>query len=154
MTLSDTQFQEAIKNYLKSNSLNIASLARKASLSESTVGDWVRKGVKSEARRKQIVAEYPWLFDSGVKEERTPLRQLADKSLLVLIKTEQAHSSVLSLTATLVWFLFKASAEDRDYFRDWLGDDWKNFLELTRAMTGETAFEVTKQEGRLQWFQK
>ena len=157
MTMDSAQFQEAIKRYLIENHINGTQLADKVGKPVSTVGDWIRNGIKRERDRKRIIEEFPWLFDSIVQPLVIPDKVPSNHShqqLLVMIKIEQASPALHHLKAILEWFLFHASAQDRDHFRKSFGDDWKNFLELTRAMTGETAFEVTKQEGRLEWCQK
>jgi hypothetical protein len=157
-TITSAGFQEAIKEYLKRNDSTIATLAQRIGKSDRTVGDWIRLGIKRDDYRQKIVDEYPWLFNQNESGQiAVPVRvseaDTARQNLLVLLKTEHARPALGNLTAILVWFLFKASAEDRNQFRDMLGDDWKQFLELTRAMTNETAFEVTKNEGRLEWCQ-
>ena len=157
MQITREGFQESLKDYLKENDISISDLARRIGKSDRTVGDWIRLGIKLDSRRQEIITEYPWLFTKEISATESPMLPMEksvssfDHKVLVLIKTEQAMSTVLYLMANLQWFLFEASAEDRNSFRDSMGDDWKNFLELTRAMTGEMAFEVTRQEGRLDW---
>lgn len=152
------QFKAAIEKHMRDKNLTLAALARKLGKGESTVGEWRQTGIKRDSTRQQLVAQYPWLFNPDSSDsEPVPARvseaDAARQNLLVLMKTEQARPALLNLTAILTWFLFKASADERNQFRDMLGDDWPHFLELTRAMTNETAFEITKQEGRLEWTQ-
>lgn len=156
--MTNEEFRAAINSYREREHLSILGLAQKLKKNDSTVGDWVHKGIKRDSYRQRVIEQYPEIFDQHKQEvavqavvDLDPTRR---HDLLVLLKTEQALPAVLNLTAILIWFLFKASVEQRNYFRDTLGDDWKHFLELTRAMTGETAFEVTKQEGRLEWCKK
>lgn len=61
----------------------------------------------------------------------------AELKFISAIKTEQAQETILYLTAVLEWFLLKATAEERNQFRDTLGKNWERFLELTRAMQRE-----------------
>lgn len=160
-TITEAGFQDAIKAYLKRNDLTIAALALKINKSDRTVGDWIRLGIKRDHVRQRIVDEYPWLFErsddgaqaTSVTQTHKSVADDSRKRMLVLFKTELAHPSILYLSSVLAWFLFDATAEERNEFRDTLGDDWKQFLELTRAMTNETAFEVAKSEGRLEWCQ-
>ncbi len=160
MEITRSDFQDALKAYLKDNDITITALARKVGKDPTSVGDWIRHGIRRDDIRHKIADDHPWLFN---REGKLSQKEVIDKpekrtdpnqSLLSLIKSEQARSGILVLKAILMWFLFEASAEERNQFRDSIGEDWKNFLELTRAMTGETAFEVAKQEGRLEWCQK
>lgn len=160
--LTSEQFREALKRYLQDENLSVNALARNLGKPRSTVKQWVQSGVSRDKDRLRIISEHPQIFGDEAAGEATlkapaPVRksaQVADThALLVFIKTEQARSLLLNLRTTLVWFLFKASAVERNAFRDELGDEWSNFLELTRAMTNETAFEITKNEGRLDWCQ-
>ena len=166
-TLTRSDFQAALRRYLEVNKMNITALARRLGRGESTVGDWVRLGIQRDEHRQKVIEQYPQIFNSSPnsnvrsnREVSIPPAQpavvldMVDRRLLVLIKTEQVQPAILHISLVLKWFLFKASAEERNRFRDDLGSDWQNFLELTRAMTNETAFEVTKQEGRLEWCQK
>ena len=156
--LSQEEFKQGIKNYLTEKNLTVAELSVKVNRGRSTVNDWIHTGVKSEEMREKIVSENAWLFSEGKGEKSlTPSiksTSVLEPSFLLVLKSELARPLISNLTGTLIWFLFDATAKERDYFRDTLGEDWKNFLELTRAMTGETAFEVTKQEGRLDWYKK
>lgn len=161
-TLTSEQFQEVLRQYLQGENLSVNALARRIGKPRSTVKQWVQSGVSRDKDRLRIISEHPQIFNGEAVGEVTlkapvPVRksvQVADThSLLVFMRTEQARSLLLNLRVTLVWFLFKASAEERNTFRDELGDEWSNFLELTRAMTNETAFEITKSEGRLDWCQ-
>lgn len=153
-TLTADEFKEAIDRYLTTNKMTIAALAQRLGKGETTVGDWRRGGIKSDEGRQQIIAAHPWLFEPGAETPAPPTRASGKNGThdtLVLIKTEQARLELLALRSLLIWFLFDASADERHQFRDNLGDEWKHFLELTRAMTNETAFGMANTEGRLEW---
>lgn len=157
-TITDTEFQAAVKGYLRNEHFSIAELSRKVGKGKSTVGDWIRTGIKRDEVRQKIVDQYPWLFnsnesESGLEAVSVPVTgaDIARQSLLVLLKTEQARSVILQLRSILAWFLFQASSDDRNQFRDMLGDEWKQFLKLTIAMTNEKAFDLAQKEGELKW---
>lgn len=155
-TISTAEFQGAITKYLKSEDFSIAKLARKIGKDRTTIGDWIRTGIKRDKVRHKIVKQYPWLFNSSGNSSAVASVQVSEpdaarQSLLVLLKTEQACLALLQLQSILTWFLFRASPDDRNQFRDMLGDEWKSFLKLTLAMTNEKAFELAQREGELKW---
>lgn len=157
MTLTTEEFRIALHNYLGRENINASDLARLIGKPVNTVGDWVRRGVKRERDRQRIVEAYPQVFGvvaTGKSIMPSQLTQPPDLGFSSILKTEMARMVIQNLSALLDWFLFEASADERNHFRDQLGDDWKHLLELSRAMTNETAFDVIKQEGRLAWRQK
>lgn len=157
MTLTTEEFRAALLNYIQSENITAADLARRIGKPINTVGDWVRHGVKRERDRQRIVEAYPQVFGvvaTGKSIMPSQLAQPPDLGFSSILKTEMARMVIQNLSALLDWFLFEASVDERNHFRDQLGDDWKHLLELSRAMTSETAFDVTKQEGRLAWRQK
>lgn len=151
------EFRAAIQSYLKTHEMSMGQLAKKISRPRTTVEWWCYHGGKREGYRQKIQERYPWLFNSSGETalEIPPSPQVpqenAELKLFLAIKTERAHEMVLYLTTLLEWFLFKATTEERNRFRDALGNDWEHFLGLTRAMTNEKAFEIAKQEGELKW---
>ncbi|MDP4001817.1 MAG: hypothetical protein Q8P69_02105 [bacterium] len=157
MTLTFEEFRVALQSHLERENINASDLARRIGRPINTVGDWVRHGVKRERDRQRIIETYPHIFRIEATGKSTipeqPI-QSPDLGFSSILKTEMARMVIQNLSALLDWFLFEASKEERNHFRDQLGDDWKHLLELSRAMTSETAFDVTKQEGRLAWRQK
>jgi hypothetical protein len=75
-------------------------------------------------------------------------RDITERSTSVTGKIDQARRHIGELSEILDWFLFSGSIEERNFFRDELGESWKDLLWFTRSMTGETAFEIQKREGR------
>jgi len=75
-------------------------------------------------------------------------RKITERNISVTGKIDQARRHIGELSEILDWFLFTGSTEERHFFRDELAESWKDLLWLTRAMTGETAFEIQKREGR------
>ncbi len=151
------EFREALLRYLQRENINASDLARLIGKPVNTVGDWVRHGVKRERDRQRIVEAYPQVFGvvaTGKSNIPSQLAQPPDLGFSSILKTEMARMVIQNLSALLDWFLFEASKEERNHFRDQLGDDWKHLLELTRAMTNEKAFDVTREEGRLAWRQQ
>ncbi len=158
---SQEEFRAAVKSFMAANSIGPTELARRTGESRKKVENWTYYGIKTQSKIDAVVAQYPWLFESngnvpqevptegtGAKGNTAPVPLHPDRKLLGLIKTEQVRLNILCLAATLEWFLFEASAEERHLFRDTLGDSWKDFVWLTRAMIGEAAFEIAQQDGR------
>lgn len=158
------QFAEAVRQYAQKVGLTRSKLADQIGKPRQTVDDWFKKGVKRKSARDRIIAEHPEIFDGFQSLDKTPAdstsaataeiphehtHTFTDQEVFALVKTERAHHDISSLTETLQWFLFQATPNDRNKFRDSLGETWKYFLELTRAMTGEKAYEIAKQEGRI-----
>jgi|SRR3989344_916196 len=155
---SAEDFMSAVKGYIEKEGITTAELARKLNKPGQTVGDWIRKGVRRECTRVRLMAEHPELFQgyTAPKQSEEVVRPPLIKnngpdhrSMFVLVKIEHARSQTIVFQDLLHWFLFEASAEERNQFRDSLGENWKQFLELTRAMTGERAFEIAKEERRI-----
>lgn len=147
------EFKAAIQRYLKAQEMTVGELAKKIQRPKKTVEWWYYHGTTEKNRRK-IQEQYPWLFDLAKEtppEVPPPPLENIQLRLASFVKTEQAREAVLYLTATLEWFLFKATAKERDQFRDELGKDWVDFLGLTRAMTNEKAFEIAREQGELKW---
>lgn len=158
------QFVEAVNQYAQKTGVSRNKLAGQIGKPRQTVDDWFKKGIKRKPARDRIIAEYPEIFDGYEPLDQPPVASTStatveiphehthtftDHEVLALVKTERAHHDISSLTETLQWFLFQATSADRNKFRDSLGETWKYFLELTRAMTGEKAYEIAKQEGRI-----
>lgn len=154
------EFKDAIRCFLTVHNIGPTELARRAGVSRGVAEHWVYDGLKKRSNIDAVVAQYPWLFehegsvpeevqaeDAVLKETSAPAVLNSNRNLLVLVKIEQARCNILCLAAILEWFL-GASKEERNLFRDAIGDTWKELLWLTRAMTGETALEIAKQEGR------
>lgn len=158
--ISNEEFKAAIAGYLKEKNLQVTALAAEIGKPRSTVDGWLHKGIAKNGVRQRTAEAYPQIFRAQPGQTAEPpaqkkvVRSRHLQELLSLMKIEQTRSHLLNLRTLLVWFLFEASADDRNQFRDMLGDEWKNFLELTRAMTNEMAFDISRSEGRLEWVQK
>ena len=168
-TITNEQFMADLKRYLTKNEMTQKELAAKVQRAQPTVAGWKQVGLVDDATRRKVVDAYPWLFSSNgsssddsskgeVEEQSSPAaaaKANVARGLQASVKTEFARQYVACLGEILAWFLFSATREEREQFRENLGDAWKDFLELTRGMTGETAFEIAKQEGRLEkWEQR
>lgn len=160
MLVTNELFIALIRKHKADSGRSISAYAELIGRPLGTVKTWIHKGVIKDTYRQKVVEEFPEIFSGdtiiSLPSEVVPVPKKSEKvgNMLVLVKTELARIQIQSLTSILGWFLFEASAEDRNSFRDAMGDDWTQFLELTRAMTGETAFEVTKNEGRLDWWKR
>lgn len=155
MELTNDQFKNALRSYLEREKISALELSRRVKKGDSTIGDWLKRGIIRDAIRQQVVDKYPWLFGGVAVIEVLKGTTLVSNDplhgILISVKTKHVGLWIESLGDILKWFLFSATAEERNAFRDSLGDDWTNFLELTRALTNEQAFQITLQEGRLDW---
>jgi hypothetical protein len=164
--MTNEKFKSAIADYLVYHpETNKSKLARDMGQKRENLRNWLKVGIVTEKRREEVVQTYPWLFSSNgsqsndlpnggeVEEQSLPpaaAKPNPARELQIVVKTQFAWRDIACLSEILIWFLFNATREEREQFREDLGDAWKEFLNLTRAMTGETAFRIAKEEGRLQ----
>ncbi len=146
--MENTAFITAVKAYRETKNLTIAAMARELGKGESTIGDWIKKGIGRDDLREKVVAQYPQVFGSD-QPAVANLGSTPSTGSSFDLKIEAARLSVGYLSGLLEWFLYTATREERNRFRDELGNQWKHFLELTRGMTSEAAFDVAKSERRL-----
>jgi hypothetical protein len=160
---SNDDFKAAVARYAADNGIKgSTALGAHLGVPRGTAGQWLNLGLLSEKGRKKVVEQYPHVFEGERSERRQgdrrsgpeppgelPVPAQGNREFLVLVKTEAVRSYSLVLGELLRWFLFEATEAERNELRDSLGDDWKEFLERTRAMTGETAFKMARDEGRL-----
>lgn len=161
---NSADFSQSIRNYLSKSGLSRKELADKTGCSKHMIMDWLRYGLKTAQKRDEIIKKYPWIFldnlssDPTVRAEELTLATLPVSppkvltnpvnEVQVLMKIELGRHGIVVLSDILQWFI-DASADERNRFREELGGIWKNFLELTRAMTGERALELALQERRV-----
>lgn len=159
------EFAEAIRRYAFENGLTISGLARSIGKPRETVQFWANGKVKNQETRQKIMNDYPTIFCEGnnsIPALNNEVRLLSksvpvpnkNKSfnkqddIQLLMRIELGRQGIVSLSDTLQWFISASSAE-REKFRESLGGLWKNFLELTRAMTGEHALRIALEERRV-----
>jgi hypothetical protein len=146
--LSNEDFQQKLREYIAENRLGgPVGLARHLQRPQSTVGDWLYKGVLDDGRRARVIRELPQIFNHH--EDSFVATGTLSGSVLARLKVELVQERVSILSGYLEWFLFQASELEREQLRNTLGEKWNHFLELTRAMTSERAFEMAQEEGRL-----
>jgi len=164
--MTSEEFSKAIRDYAKRNDLSIVALAKLIGIPRETVQFWAARGVKREKTRKKIMDNYPMIFSEGgdciltsgsevvslsatmpVSNQHRPSVNRKD-DVQVLMRIELGRHGIVALSDTLQWFI-AASPTEREKFRESLGGLWKNFLELTRAMTGERALEIALEERRV-----
>ncbi|MFA7216693.1 MAG: hypothetical protein WC095_01775 [Candidatus Paceibacterota bacterium] len=160
------EFAEAIRRYASSNGLTIAGLARSIGKPRETVQFWANGKLKNEESRQKIMNDYPMIFSEDnnftstsdtegipfsvimpVSNQHKPAVNRKD-DVQVLMRIELGRHGIVALSDTLQWFI-AASPTERDKFRESLGGLWRNFLDLTRAMTGERALEIALEERRV-----
>jgi hypothetical protein len=146
--MENAAFMEAVRSHCKDKGISIANLARSINKPRGTVSGWANKGVTDEKIRKKIVEQYPQIFGGGSSPTAILGSDFSGRDGLDF-KIEAARVAVGYLSGLLDWFLYSATREERNRFRDELSNQWKHFLELTRGMTSEAAFDVAKSEGRL-----
>lgn len=66
--------------------------------------------------------------------------------LELMVNREFIVRGICELSRLFQWFLFKTNPEERNALREYLGDSWTEFRNLTRAMAGETAFKLVQSE--------
>lgn len=154
--MNSQQFVDALKQYASGRGLNITQLADQIKKERRTVSYWLHNGMNNDLVRNKIVSDFPEIFEGykpsenlEISEPDNSVKKKTVDQFGSIIKIEMARQNIVYLSSILDWFLYETSVEEREHFRKELGDSWKQFLELTRGMTGETAFEVAKKEGRL-----
>jgi len=146
--MENTTFMEAVRSHCNAKGISIADLARSINTPRGTVSGWANKGIQNDKAREKIVEKYPQIFGGGQTATASPSMALPSASNSDF-KIETARLAVGYLSGLLEWYLYTATREERNRFRDELGNQWKHFLELTRGMTSEAAFDVAKSERRL-----
>lgn len=146
--MENAAFMEAVRSHCKDKGISIADLARSINIPRGTVSGWANKGIQNAKSREKIVERYPQIFSGGQTTTASPGVTRSTVSNFDF-KIEAARLSVGYLSGLLEWFLYTATREERNRFRDELGNQWQHFLELTRGMTSEAAFDIAKNERRL-----
>ena len=139
-----------LKDYLSEHNLNRKELSRELGVPESTLNDWINKDIpfkRIRAKYRKILRDkFPEVFEettAGVSETKVIPSSNLD------LKIQYSRLLILQISMILESLIFNGSTEKRNYFRASLGKEWLWFIELTRAMVGEKALEVIKEEGRL-----
>ncbi len=153
--LSNDSFSKALRRFREARGFSYKTLSREIKVPRQTLYRWEKEGIAQDSFRQGIIMRFPQVFtpDEGVVESIIKAAHDYRRELLE-IKIDKAKKGLLDITAVLAWFLFRATPEDRNHFRDALGEDWEHLLALTRAMTNEKAFEIARDEGGLNWCQK
>lgn len=155
--MTNEQFKATLRNFAAAHGMTQAVVAQKIGKPRQTVGHWFSTGIKPDDIRARVIAEHPDIFSAEYvpKEEALPLQTEpsvasapAVSDMRTLVRIELARQVIANLTENLQYFI-NASADERNRFRDELGDHWKDFLELTRAMTGENALKIARDERRI-----
>lgn len=141
--------------YLDRNGLTQSAIAKKIGVSQKTFGHWCTGRLRSEVRREKIMRNFPEIFQSAAEMEESVEAKVSDEPkkidnrMLTVVKIELCRQVIAPTSELLQWFI-DASPEARKQFRAELGETWKKFVELMRAMTGEGAREIAIKEGRVQ----
>ena len=139
---------KVLQEYRKGKRLTVVQMANELGVPKWSLEKWMYYGVIPRQRYRGILEQkFPGIF----ADEQ---QQLADvekaKSVVnsaeVSVNISLARVYIAALGRTFLWFLFEASAEERNQFREKLGEEWNRFFDLCRAMLGEKAFEVVKRE--------
>jgi hypothetical protein len=173
VTVTNDQFIEGLRSRFAASGMTQRQFAALLGLPRRTFRVRLQKGIQQDSARQAFADLHPEVFngadlpavDQTAEFQAEPSKSAAlekpgpapnaGRKLQALVKLELGRQNVANLSEILVWFLFKATAEERELFREELGDAWKDFLNLTRAMTGPTAFGIAKEEGRLEkWEQQ
>lgn len=149
-------FAMFLRWYAEKHGLTRTAFAKIVGRPHQTVGHWFIDGIKPEPHREKIMAEFPEIFSESRNMPRPANNHdlLAatsidhSKQMTLVMKVELGRQGTLILSDILEWFI-NSTPEERHRFREELGEIWKNFLELTRAMTGEQALKMAVQERRV-----
>jgi len=145
-------FVERLRSDLRQSGKTRADYARGWDLARNTLNNWL-SGV-SPARRfhEKINARFPGAFEASGETitDTTPARRLESKNgVFVKNRISLASRSITELVLIFEWLVFKASPEERNRFRDELGEEWEWFMNLARSLVNEKSLQVMKDEGRL-----
>lgn len=161
--ITNEDFKKGICEFAERHNLSKSELARRLGRSRETVTFWSNHGVKTDSAREEIASKYPHIFFSGnfvarpVGEGSENLTDFLESceskdqkvSPLSMIKIAIADDHITALAKVFNWFVFTANASEREQFRKDVGEDWKKFQSLVRALTSEIALAVTLDEGKL-----
>lgn len=153
-----SKLSETLEQYIKENHISIRQLARELGVPRTTVRDWITKSKEpSYVRYREILEKkFVGIFNEerviisiGSQEEVRKLKKKINPVELE-VKVFLAQQQMSGLDKIFDWLLFEATVEERNYFRDSLGEQWNQFLNRAQAMLSETALKVLKSEGRIQ----
>ena len=159
-----TQFVEKLNQEREKLGLSWSAFARYLEVPQKTLEDWrYRDRLPKEKYQKVINDKFPGFFQDELFMQKTheetiipiPLPPKSVRARVDInetdfrVKIELVKERVLELSRLLWWFLYEANAEERNKLRTEMDTDWEWFINLTRAMMGESAFTAIENEGSL-----
>ena len=146
-----SKFSRVLTEAIKSSGMNFKEYAADWDVPPRTVRHWLDGTPPSSKYTSKIeerfpAADYPGLFEEEVVSGPAFGNGLWSPEK---IKIMLARMSVINLTFVFEWLVLKASAKERDKFRQELGSDWEWFMNLSRSLVNEKSREVMQSEGRL-----
>lgn len=151
-----TKLSEALRQYRKEKKLSTLELAQDLSVPKKTLEEWLYQSATPTGRyREMLEVKFPGIFEEEGAipfpvAPHPPAPRATVSEVEAQVKMHLAEHHVRSLAELFQWFLFEATAEERNKFRSHVGRGWEEFTHLAHAMIGEKAFEVIKSEGKLE----
>lgn len=129
-------------------------LSIRLGIRRTTIRDWRIKGNMPNEEHQIVVNAFLEKQEEQVQIPPIELPSAPDRSrqsvekVELFTKKEFVKGHISNLSNLFWWFLFRANTEEREELREEIGEDkWTWFLDLARAMTSETAFNVMEKEG-------
>jgi transcriptional regulator with XRE-family HTH domain len=166
-----TEFGKRLKEIATKRGISVHQLGRELGIPRGTIGEWVYGASlpTKEKYRRLLASQFPGQFPEfevplmrGVSPRRDKKQVAITSSKQVVIQDQpgevcgveklaliyHAQDHMMCLIPDFERLLFQASREMRGEFRARLGRNWERFLDLTRALVSEKAFEVLEKEGQ------
>jgi transcriptional regulator with XRE-family HTH domain len=148
---------KTLQEYMRKKGLTSRSLAEELGVPLRSLQAWLsgQRTPKKPCHREALEKKFPGIFSGRqfVSSSEEPIapeepKPKADKAE-VLTNISLARIYIAALEKIFRWFLFEVSAKERNQFREKLGEEWNRFFNFCRAMLGEKAFAVVKEETEL-----
>ena len=144
------RFSRILEEAVKASGYSIKQYADDWGVPPRTVSHWLKGTPPSTKHIPKIEERFPPSDYSGLFDEELP-SPLVGNGLWNGTQTKimLAKMNITNLRFIFEWLVFEASAEERSQFRDILGAEWEQFMNLARALVNEKSREVGFTEKRL-----
>ncbi len=149
-------FRERLREDFEDSGLSIRKYAEAIGITYATMRDWLdpkfilKQPIRTK-NRKILLEKIPDIFSPPTVTSFRIAKKVelsGDIDFELVMKFALAKEHIIALGYYLQWFL--EAPDRRKKFREQLGKDWEQFLNLTRGMVSEEALKIAVREGRIQ----
>lgn len=147
-----TKFATILAEAVRASGLDTKRYAANWGVPRRTFGHWLAGTPPSSKYLSKIEERFPQADYQGLFDEDAPAGSPASGNGLwspAQTKIMLARMNITNLMFIFEWLVYDVSAQERNQFRDTLGAEWENFMNLARALVNEKSREVGFTEKRL-----